>query len=311
MFNKSIKCSLSLAVVVFGVTGSFMKGQCPSPGPSAVQVGWWDCVQNWPIQAVHMVQLHTGKVLAFNSNFHVVFDPVTKTCNGSSPGTCTTFLAVPGFQNLFCSGHSALGDGRIVFYGAILDPDTTVIYDPDDGANGSWTLFAQPDAGRRYYPTLTTLGDGTILNTAGDVRQFEPGTASLGPSVFDPATGQWESFCDAWWCPEGYTTCDRAPGCESSTSSPYDFNMEFYPFMFLLSNATVLYAGEDEPAGVPIRTKRLLTSGDGYWQDVVASDDPIHGGSAVMYRPDKVMKAGGRLLEDTGSVRPPRLPIAP
>lgn len=45
--------------------------------------------------------------------------------------------------------------------------------------------------------------------------------------------------------------------------------------------------------GMPIRT-RLFDVALQQWQGIVASDDPILGGSAVMYRPDKVIKAGGR-----------------
>ena len=80
--------------------------------------------------------------------------------------------------------------------------------------------------------------------------------------------------------------------------------MNWYPFNFLLANGTVLsvgghYFGAEEadpqtnpPSSKPVKTLRL-NLGTQTWSEVTTC--PIKGGSAVMYRPDKILKTGGGL----------------
>jgi len=135
-------------------------------GTSAL--GQWSAPFNLGLVAVNMVLMRTGKVLMYSGQdiggtSASVWDPAT--------GTVTP---VPNNQtNIFCSGHSALADGRILVVGghdtanSILGSADANIFDP---ATQLWTSLPKM-AYRRWYPTATTLGDGRVLVTARDARQ--------------------------------------------------------------------------------------------------------------------------------------------
>src|SRR5262249_45469001 len=142
-------------------------------------------------------------------------------------------------------------------------PDTT-IYDP---ATGQWSAADQMSVGR-WYPTVTQLADGRALVFSGDnIVEDRPGAlppfsdASVNslPEVFDPRTGHWTDLTGA------------------SLPSP------LYPFLFVLSDGRVLDAGPD-------MTTRILDPATWTWSTVATST--FDGMSAVMYRPNKIMKAG-------------------
>ncbi len=178
------------------------------------------------------------------------------------------FTPVPYGRNLFCSGHIQLSDGRTLFVGGHLAAnnglaDTTIF----NSATNSW--FRGPDMSvGRWYPTATQLPDGRVLAFAGDnIVQDRPGAAppfsdasvdSL-PSVFDPRTNTWTDLPAA------------------RLTSP------LYPYMFVLSDGKIFDAGPD-------KTTRILDPSTWTWSTVGTS--PIDGHSAVMYRPNKIMKSG-------------------
>lgn len=230
--------------------------------PPADQVGRWSSPQSWPLVAVHMALLPTGNVVTWDGfaaapNSERIWNPAT----GS-------FLAVPYGRNLFCAGQILLPDGKVLVTGGHVAPydglaDTT-IFDP---ATDTWTRVEDMSAGR-WYPTVIELGDGRALVFSGDhITQDIPGQAppmadqavdSL-PEIFDPVTQTWTDLTSA------------------RLSTP------LYPFLFQLSNGRVLDAGPD-------LTTRLLDTRTGVWSTVGTS--AIDGMSAVMYRPDKIMKSG-------------------
>jgi len=230
--------------------------------PPADQVGRWSAPVGFPLVAVHMVLLPTGNVIMLDGfadgvNSERVWNPTTG-----------TFTPVPYGRNLFCAGHVALADGRTLFVGghiaANLGLADTTIYDP---STGQWTRPPDMTVGR-WYPTATSLPDGRVLVFSGDnIVQDRPGQpppfsdASVNslPEVFDPATNQWTDLNGA------------------RLTSP------LYPFMFVLSNGTVFDAGPDT-------TTRILDPATWTWS--VVGTSPFDGHSAVMYRPDKIMKSG-------------------
>src|SRR5262245_15138155 len=63
----------------------------------AATIGQWDAARKWPAVAVHLVMLHTGKVLFFRGDETVpktyVWDPATEAIQGILPET----------DNLFCA----------------------------------------------------------------------------------------------------------------------------------------------------------------------------------------------------------------
>jgi hypothetical protein len=204
--------------------------------------------------AVNMVHLHTGKILMYGGENHggtsaTVWDPAT---NALRP--------VPAPYNVFCSGHSALADGRILVVGghdsaaSILGSNEAAIFDP---VTESWTSVPRM-AYRRWYPTATTLPDGRVLVTSGATTCFD--CIADVPEIYNPRTNSWTQLTGA------------------RLAFPY------YPFIFVLPDGRILNAGAGEhPA--PARTLDLANQ---RWTTV----DPVivDGGSAVMYLPGQVLK---------------------
>ena len=218
-------------------------------------VGQWSAPFDVGLVAVNMVMLHTGKVLMFSGAYTVsgverVWDPAT--------GTVT--LVPNPFYNLFCSGQSQLGDGRILVVGGFdsssLGAANANIFDP---VAQSWSAVPNMTY-RRWYPSSTTLPDGRALVTSG--AQTCLTCIADVPEIFDPATGR-------------FTTVPTA-----RLAVPY------YPFMFVLPDGTVADAGANEN---PVATSKFDPAAR-TWTTV----DPVvrDGHSAAMYLPGKILKSG-------------------
>jgi hypothetical protein len=242
--------------------GSMYVAGSSASGPPPSQIGQWSAPVPWPIVAVHMTLLPTGNVIAYDG-----FDAELNSERIWNP-TNGTFTPVPYGRNLFCAGHVLLPDGRALIVGGHVSADNgladTTIFNP---SNNTWTREPDMSVGR-WYPTATEMGDGKVFVLAGDnIVQNQPGTAhaftdssvnSL-PEVFDPVANQWTDL----------------------TSSK--INSPLYPQLFVLSDGRIVDVGPDT-------TTRTITPGTWQWQTLGTS--PFDAMSAVMYRPDKIMKAG-------------------
>ncbi len=255
-----LRPALAAAVVVVALVQLGVSSAAVSAAPD--QVGEWGAPSPWPIVAVHMSLEPTGQVFALDGfgaalNSERLWDP------GSG-----AFVGVPYGRNLFCSGHIQLADGRTLIVGGHINANEgladTTIFNPQ-----TRTYFRGPDMSvGRWYPTATELPDGRVLAFAGDnIVQDRPGAdpplsdASVNslPSVFNPKTNTWTDL-------EG-----------ARLTSP------LYPYMFVLSDGRIFDAGPD-------KTTRILSPATWTWSTVGTS--PIDGHSAVMYRPNKIMKSG-------------------
>lgn len=169
------------------------------------------------------------------------------------------FTAAASASMLFCSGHAFLADGRLLVTGGHISdhhglPDVNIF----DEATRGWTAVPPMSRGR-WYPTSTTLPDGEVLTLAG---RDESGAEVEIPEVW---TGShWRALINA--------------GRE----------LPYYPRVFVAPNGLVFYAGE-----LP-QTSYLDPDGAGAWTPVATGR---HGrrdyGSAVMYRPGRVLILGG------------------
>ena len=244
------------ALLVAGATWS----DAATPTPD--QVGQWSAPAAWPLVAVHMTMQPDGKILMFDGfaaalNSERVYNPTTQ-----------TFTDVPYGRNLFCAGHILLPDGRSLIVGGHVQADqgladTTLFND----STNSWVRA--PDMSvTRWYPTATQLPDGRVLVFSGDniitdrpgqVPPFKDAAVNSLPEIYDPVANTWQDLTN------------------SRLTSP------LYPYMFVLSDGRILDAGPD-------LTTRILTPGTWAWSTIGTS--PFDGMSAVMYRPDKIMKSG-------------------
>jgi fibronectin type 3 domain-containing protein len=250
--------SVTISLLAAGALSQF--GQAATPTPD--QVGQWTAPIQWPLVAVHMAMQPDGKILMFDGfaaalNSERVWNPTTQ-----------AFTNVPYGRNLFCAGHVLLPDGRSLIVGGHVQADQgladTTLF--NDGTN-QW-VRAKDMTVARWYPTATQLPDGRVLVFAGDniitdrpgqLPPLEDASVNSLPEIYDPAANTWQDLTS------------------SQLTSP------LYPFMFVLSDGRILDAGPD-------LTTRILTPGTWNWSSIGTS--PFDGMSAVMYRPDKIMKSG-------------------
>jgi hypothetical protein len=94
--------------------------------------------------------------------------------------------------NLFCSGHAFLPDGRLLVAGG---------HDGADGAGlsqaciynyleNTWTALPSMNGGR-WYPTVTTLADGTLLVSSGSFSDANGSSVNVVPQIWDEQHGGW------------------------------------------------------------------------------------------------------------------------
>ena len=193
-----------------------------------VQGQWSTLPYVMPINPVHAALLSNGKVLVVagsgncppsqsgcpsgppygpaNNSGALLWDPVA--------GSITQFSLS---WDMFCNGMVVMQDGRVLidggtiqydpFYGqplvAIFDPATNTFSNAQNMADGRW------------YPTVTTLGDGRIMAFSG---LGETGGTNQSVELYTVGTG-WSQEYPAGWTPP------------------------LYPRMHLLPNGKVLYSG--------------------------------------------------------------------
>ena len=169
------------------------------------------------------------------------------------------FASAPSATMLFCSGHAFMADGRLLVTGGHITehhglPDAN-IFDP---VSETWTRAAPMSRGR-WYPTSTALPDGGVLTLGG---RDQAGAEVDLPEVW--TGGTWR----------------RLTGARRV--------LPYYPRTFVAPNGLVFYAGELE------ETAYLDPASSGGWTSVASSNYGRRDyGSAVMYRPGKVMIMGG------------------
>ncbi|MGH9601159.1 MAG: choice-of-anchor D domain-containing protein, partial [Terriglobales bacterium] len=215
-------------------------------------VGQWSAVQTWPTYAVHGHLLPTGKVLFYpEADNPFLWNPADNT-------------VVPGIKvgyNLYCGGHSFLGDGRLLVTGGHLSvsvglPNAST-YNP---FTASWIRLPDMNAGR-WYPSTTTLPNGDALVLSGDTVV---GQRNLLPQVWQDAGGSWRDLTSA------------------------QLQLPLYPFVYVAPNGKIFVAGWT------VTSRYLDTSGTGAWTTVANSNFGLRQyATSVMYEPGKVLIVGG------------------
>jgi galactose oxidase len=182
----------------------------PTAGPSfatasSAMAGSWTSPASWPLVAVHMHLLRTGKVLMWGKfEGPSVYDPA----NGS-------FKSVPLGANIFCSGHAFLPDGRLLVAGGHISDNHGLpdghLFNP---GTQTWSSTADMRDGR-WYPTVTELANGQLLTIAGKNEEAQPVNV---PEV---------------WSSSGWRALTGAA-----------INLPYYPREFLAPNGKIFVAGE-------------------------------------------------------------------
>jgi hypothetical protein len=173
---------------------------------STGSAGQWTAPFAWPVVAVHLNLLPSGKVLSWgHAGVPQIWDPATG-----------HFTPIPSPALLFCAGHSFLSDGRLLVAGGHITnahglPNITIF-----GTGSTWSSSTPMQRGR-WYPTNTTMAHGEVVITAGKDQ------SGLQVPV-----------------PEVWTTSGIRKLTTASLSLPY------YPRTFLAPNGKLYYAGETQ-----------------------------------------------------------------
>lgn len=185
-----------------------------------------------------------------------------------------SITAAPAASNLFCAGHAFLADGRPVTIGgdtagqgAVGIVDTNV-FNP---ATNSWSRVADMKYAR-WYPNATLLPNGNILALSGSYAGCLTCYVQT-PEMYNPAGNTWTSMPSA------------------------DRNIPYYPFVYVLPDGRVIQAGSSEQA----TSTQVLDLQTQTWSTV--DSRVIDAGSATMYQPGKILKAG-TASDGNSAVRP-------
>jgi uncharacterized protein YjdB len=230
----------------------------------AQQVGQWASPISWPLVVINVTLTRTGEVL--------LWDGGARNGEPNADGGLTARLWNPVTQaftpvpinnyDLFCSGHCVLPNGNVFVAGGhdlannILGAASAAIFNP---VTRAWTN-ARSMSYRRWYPTTTCLPDGRVLVTSGS--EFNDTEDVDKPEIYNPQTDNW-------------TVLNNAP-----LATP------LYPYAFVLPDGRIVNAGSYE-ASIATDVLDLATQ---QWS--VVDPNPVGGGTAVMYLPGKIMKAG-------------------
>lgn len=229
-------------------------------------------VEGQTIVARHAAVLWTGLVLliegacATNVSRTPLWDPATRTMKAASP-------APPG-NNLYCSGHCFLSNGRLLAVGGGGESDQfpknrAWVFDP---CSESWHSTGDLNF-HRWYPTAVTLGDvpGRVLVASGDLQNLccEPlGTPCPGRAPAPPMPM------------EVYSEATRS--FEVVTTAADKFFRPTYPGLHLLPGGGVFFApvgfkdNREAPGGCPGNEESAIFEftgvGTGSWTNVGAND---------------------------------------
>lgn len=189
----------------------------------AAAKGYWEMLPcDSQTLAVHFVLLHTGKVLIFSGSGN--YPPRHDTHTYGSvlwDYDAGTFTPVPISYDVFCAGQATLPGGDVLAAGGTKNYDNPWEGAPEaavfDVVGEQWTNVADMADGR-WYPTLVSLGDGTVIAFSG-TNQAGAGLNTV-PEVFDQNTGGWTP-----------TPHLRTPG------------WPLYPHLFLLNDGRLFFTG--------------------------------------------------------------------
>src|SRR3989441_4759452 len=236
---------------------------------AGLQGQWTTLSYLMPINPIHLALLNNGKVLVVSGSGNL---PTQTTFNAAvldpQAGTIVTQAVA---WDMFCNGMVVLPDGRAFINGGTLQ------YDPFHGqprssvydlTTGSFT-DVQNMAHGRWYPTVTTLGDGRVMTFSG---LTETGGTNTAVEIYTVGSG-WSQEYAAGWTPP------------------------LYPRMHLVTDGNVFYSGSGTGSRIFNTTTRT-------WSGVVATTNSsvtrTYGTSVMLpltpangYRPRVMILGGG------------------
>ncbi len=219
-----------------------------------------------PTVVVHFNVLPNGKTLLWSragitngedmgSEPTLTWDPVTN-----------QYEVGPHIDDLYCSGHAFLSDGRLLVAGGVLEG--AAIASAYDGNTKTWGTPV-PMNNKRYYPSNLPLANGEQLVIAGGI-----GKNALGKPVEN-------MIPQVWKLNNTFRTLSTA-----------SFKLLQYPWLTLAPNGNVFVSGPQ------VTSYWLTTTGTGTFTVASGLGHPVWGkhrvaGVPINYRQGKVLITGG------------------
>jgi hypothetical protein len=199
-----------------------------------VQGQWTVLNTQAPINPIHIALMHNGQVLIVSGSGNLATNPIFM-AGVWNPAT-DTITTQPVQYDMFCNGMVILPDGRpFVLSGTLQynpfftgDPRTSA-YDP---ATGNFVEL-QSMADGRWYPTATTLSNGSVMVFSG---LGEGGGTNTTVEIYTVGSGWSQPYASGWTPP-------------------------LYPRMHLLPNGNVFYSGSTTSSALFNPTTRTWTTG--------------------------------------------------
>ncbi|AKJ27495.1 discoidin domain-containing protein [Caldimonas brevitalea] len=251
-----------------------------TPTADAAKVGMWSKLTPWPLLAAHANLLPNGRLLTFGTappdTWHpkVLHFDVWTPAQGLTEAAHRT-VANPTKVDSFCSASTLGADGLLLVLGGNADSAVykTTQWDPD--RNLYLARAAQPRQ-PRYYATVLRLPDSRVLAVGGSNKKPAPATLYGDmPEVFTPAEG---------WRP--------LPGAKSAELFGEADARWWYPRAYVAPDFGVVGVSND-------RLWKLDPKGDGSIVPIGVTGHRLGvSGMSVMYRPGKLLLAGGGQLNN-------------
>jgi hypothetical protein len=176
--------------------------------------GQWEVLEhNSEIIAIHAALLRTGQVVYFSGSEHDRKQHNTKKFNHTrlwDPLTGIVETVGSPQYDLFCCGHSFLADGTLLVGGGTekYGPSykglrNTSIFDSALLPQNPWiaaslmkTQRGKTTGGGRWYPTLVTLANGTVLTVSGLPAKTDTRSKNIMVEIFNPSPAPQGTYAD-------------------------------------------------------------------------------------------------------------------
>jgi Domain of unknown function (DUF1929)/PKD domain len=276
MIKAFERCANFLLLIL--VVLAFLASVPCSFAQANVQGQWNTLPTQMPINPVHVALMHNGKVLIVSGSGNLpsdtnymaaVWDPATDSVTTQPVG-----------WDMFCNGMIVLPDGRPFVMGGTIQYDPfygqpkTSAYDP---ATGKFADL-EPMAHGRWYPTATTLADGSVMIFSG---LLETGGTNTAVEIYKLGSGWSQQYVASWTPP-------------------------LYPRMHLLPNGNVFYSGSTTSSAIFNTSTHTWTTGVAH---TIYSGTRTYGTSVLLpltpangYKPRVMIMGGGNPSTNTTEI---------
>ena len=263
---------------------------------SAPTLGMWSGMRYWPMNAIHMGLLPSGKVVSFGTasgrpdvqdgRSFAIWDPYSGLDRNSH-----VILPGPRRVNSFCAAQAFQADGSLLIPGGIFEDGNDRGSAVLNAAANTVTATAAQLANDRYYSTMLTLPNGQQVIVGGSYPYLggwaDPDgdigrgwMTGMTPEVYDG--NSWRSLF----------------GANSREAFGPDFNRFWYPRAWVAPNGQVFGISSErmwylDAAGNG--SVRTLPFREAQREARTAADAPNVGpnSTAAMYEPGKIIQVGG------------------